>query len=169
MAKNQKKPSYLRLESIDPNSGEIVSAYNQMTQDKVSIKGHYIKFFPRLFGENLNYKYEGYLSHIIESLLQYETNELRIKHKPELMLKQLHFAGILNVSERTISDMMKYFEERFYIKKNNGRYYLNPRVSLKGHKVKISTVLLFIDDDTVLRKTINRKALWDIKIYKNYQ
>ena len=45
MAKNQKKPSYLRLESIDPNSGEIVSAYNQMTQDKVSIKGHYIKFF----------------------------------------------------------------------------------------------------------------------------
>ena len=43
--------------------------------------------------------------------------------------------------------MMKYFEDRYYIKKDNGRYFLNPRVSLKGQKVMISTVLLFIDED----------------------
>ena len=169
MAKNQKKPAYLRSESIDTNTGEIVSTYNQVTQDKVAISGHYIKYYPRFYKLHLNHKYEGCLNHIIEELLQYETNELRIKGKPDLKLKHTDFAKILKVSIRTISDMMKYFDQRCYIKKNNGRYYLNPRVSLKGQKVKISTVLLFMDDDTLLRKTLNRKALWDIKIYKKYQ
>ena len=169
MSKKQKKPAYLRGEVVDTNTGEIVTTYNQMTQDKVAISGHYIKFYPRFSDLNLNYKYEGYLNHIIEELLQYETNELRIKGKPYLKLKHTDFAKILEVSKRTISDMMKYFGDRCYIKKNNGIYYLNPRISLKGQKVKISTVLLFIDDDTILRKTIDRKALWEIKIYKNYQ
>ena len=168
MDKNRKKPAYLRLESIDPETGEIVSTYNQMTQDEVAITGHYIKVYQRFFGEDLNYKYEGYLSHIIELLLQYKTNELRIKRKPEIKLKQIHFAGILNVSERTISEMMKYFENRYYIKKINGRYYLNPRISSKGQKVMISTVLLFIDDDMLLRRSLDTKALRDVKLYKKF-
>ena len=168
MSKKQKKTSKKRQILMDFDTGEILSTYNITKNDKIAISGYYIKSFPRFNKEGLNYKYEGYLSHIIELLLQYETNELRFNRRNELKLKHNHFADILNVSTKTITEIMKYFENRYYIKKNNGRYYLNPRISSKGQKVMISTVLLFIDDDMLLRESLNAKALRDVKLYKKF-
>ena len=166
MAKNRKKSSYLIGEISNPNTGEIISSYNKKIEEKVQIKTNYIKFHPRFIEGNINYKYEGYFNHIIELLLQYETNEIRFKGKPKLNLNYHHFAQMLEVSTKTIGKMMEYFSERQYIKKVDGKYFINPRICLKGKKVYIETVLLFIDDDKSLKQYLDTRSKNDIRIHK---
>ena len=76
MSKKQKKTSKTRQILMDFDTGEILSTYNITKNDKIAISGYYIKSFPRFNKEGLNYKYEGYLSHIIEqTILPKDTND----------------------------------------------------------------------------------------------
>tara|TARA_Y100001970_G_C13974812_1_gene720095 strand:+ start:160 stop:672 length:513 start_codon:yes stop_codon:yes gene_type:complete len=165
MSKYKKKTSYLESLTIDPNTGEILKDYKQLVRDKIPIKSNYIKVFPRFNSSNLNLKYEGFLQQMIEHFLQYETNELRIKNKPSRKVKHNNFYNTIGVTSRSFTCIMKYFRDNHYIIKHNGRYYLNPKVAIKGKSVDIKTVLLFYQNDSELRKLISKRSKHDIDIY----